>query len=74
MRNPPLRPFSSLNRLIAALANAHDSWSWEPMFIEPKAQKTTPYPCTTAKDPDGNVIVDEDGKPFAKDYVEPASP
>lgn len=55
-----------------ALANLGGKWHVEPMFIEPKPKKTTPYPCTTAKDNDGvNVIVDEAGKAFTADLTEP---
>jgi phosphoglycolate phosphatase-like HAD superfamily hydrolase len=54
-----------------ALANYQGKWHFEPMFIEPKTKKTTPYPCTTANDHEGVTIVDEAGAAFTSDYSEP---
>jgi len=54
-----------------AYYNEHDSWRVNPIFIEPKAAKTTPYPCSTTaftnelgvgeptRDEGGNVIPDQ---------------
>jgi hypothetical protein len=54
-----------------ALANYQGKWIWEPMFIKPKAKKTTPYDCDTALDHDGQPIVDEAGQRFLTKLSEP---
>jgi phosphoserine phosphatase len=55
-----------------AYYNEHDTWRVNPMFIEPKAAKATPYPCSTTvfvdetgaslptRDEGGNIIPDQD--------------
>lgn len=52
-----------------AYANAGGRWLVNPMFIEPRGQQTSPYPCasTACKNADGvsGPCVDEDGKPIA---------
>lgn len=53
-----------------AYANRDDSWIVQPMFISPRAQRSTPFPCTTAVDANGNVIVDEAGQVFTQDYAD----
>lgn len=53
-----------------ALRNVGNTWIHNPMFILPKSKKTTPYPCSTALDPAGNRIVDEEGVFFPQDYLE----
>ena len=53
-----------------ALANYHDTWLFQPMFIQPRARRTTPYPCSTARDARGALIVDEAGQPIP-DQLEP---
>ena len=53
-----------------AYANVTGNYLIQPMFISPKGQKATPYPCTTAKDPSGVQIVDENGAVFSTDYVD----
>ena len=47
-----------------AYANAGDKWIVQPMFISPKACKTTPYACDTATDAAGQAIRDELGAVF----------
>jgi hypothetical protein len=45
-----------------ALNNFQNKWIWEPMFIAPKAPKTTPYDCPNIKKNDGTIgVVDEAG-------------
>jgi hypothetical protein len=44
---------------------AASKWMIQPMFIAPRAQKTTPYPCSTQLDAAGMTIVDEAGQPMA---------
>jgi hypothetical protein len=45
-----------------ALNNYQGKWIWEPMFISPKAAKTSPYDCPNGKRNDGTVgILDEAG-------------
>jgi phosphoserine phosphatase len=61
---------NKIQTMCNALANYQDTWRWQHMFIEPKAPKTTPYPCSTALDHDGNLIVDEAGNPIP-DQTEP---
>jgi hypothetical protein len=51
--------------------NANDTWLVNPMFIQPKAKKTTAYPCSTTackdeagtpgpcRDDGGNIIPDQ---------------
>ncbi len=53
-----------------ALSNYQGKWIYNPMFIAPKAKKTTPYACSTAKDAAGKVIVNEAGQPMT-DQTEP---
>ncbi|MCE9575745.1 MAG: haloacid dehalogenase-like hydrolase [Deltaproteobacteria bacterium] len=53
-----------------ALSNHGDTWLFQPMFISPRARRTTPYACSTARDARGNLIVDEVGQPIA-DQLEP---
>lgn len=53
-----------------ALANHGGTWLVQPMFIEPKACRTSPYACTTATDPAGVTIVDETGAAFTMDYAD----
>lgn len=53
-----------------ALANYQDRWLFQPMFIQPRARRTTPYPCSTTRDARGDLIVDEVGQPIA-DQLEP---
>ncbi|MBI4956865.1 MAG: hypothetical protein HY908_32915 [Myxococcales bacterium] len=48
-----------------AYSNASGKWLVQPMCIFPKDPKSTPYPCSTATDPAGNLIVDEQGNPMA---------
>jgi phosphoserine phosphatase len=58
---------NKMQTMCNALGNYQNKWIWEPMFINPKAKKATPYDCDTAKDNDGvNVIVNEAGQPFPK--------
>ena len=47
-----------------ALANYQGKWLFQPMFISPRARRTTPYPCSTARDARGALIVDEAGQPI----------
>ena len=54
-----------------ALYNEHDTWRINPLFIDPKPAKTTPYPCSTtaftdehgnglpSRDEGGNIIPDQ---------------
>jgi hypothetical protein len=49
-----------------ALANYQGKWIIEPMFINPRAKRLTPYDCDTAKDHDGVTIVNEVGQPIPK--------
>ena len=51
-----------------AYADTSGTWVVQPMFIEPKSCRTTPYSCTTATDHDGETIVDADGTAFTMDY------
>ena len=45
-----------------ALNNYQNKWIWEPMFISPKAPKTTPYDCPNIKKNDGTIgVFDEAG-------------
>jgi len=45
-----------------ALNNYKNKWIWEPMFISPKAPKTTPYDCPNIKKNDGTIgVFDEAG-------------
>ncbi|MBI4819543.1 MAG: haloacid dehalogenase-like hydrolase [Deltaproteobacteria bacterium] len=53
-----------------AYANLQDRWVVQPMFISPRAQRSTPYSCTTAVDAAGNLIVDEAGSAFSMDYAD----
>ncbi|MDH5671316.1 MAG: haloacid dehalogenase-like hydrolase [Myxococcales bacterium] len=48
-----------------AYANYDSKWFVQPMFIEPKAQRTAGYACSTATDHEGNAIVDEAGASIA---------
>lgn len=52
-----------------AYGNAGNKWIVNPMFIQPRAQQMTPYPCATTacKDPAGNGVpcFDETGRPIA---------
>lgn len=45
-----------------ALNNYGGKWLFQRMFIAPRAQRTTAYPCSTALDAAGQVIVDEVGQ------------
>jgi hypothetical protein len=54
-----------------ALANAGGRWLVQPMFLEPLARRTQPYPCSTTLDAAGQLIVDENGQRIA-DQTEPA--
>ncbi len=45
-------------------AYAH-GWLVQPMFIEPLPRRTEPYPCATATDAEGAIILDEHGRPMA---------
>lgn len=47
-----------------AYANYQDKWLAQPMFIAPRACKTTPFACSAALDAAGNPIVDEAGTRF----------
>ena len=51
-----------------AYENLDDKWLIQPMFISPKAQRSSPYPCTTTHDAAGNLITDEAGNVFTQDY------
>jgi len=53
-----------------ALSNYQDRWLFQPMFLQPRARRTTPYPCSTTHDARGDLIVDEVGQPIA-DQLEP---
>ena len=53
-----------------ALANHEDRWLFQPMFLLPRTRRTTPYPCSTARDARGDLIVDEVGQPIP-DQLEP---
>jgi phosphoglycolate phosphatase-like HAD superfamily hydrolase len=53
-----------------SLANYDNKWLFELMFINPRARRTTPYPCSTAKDARGDLIVNEVGQPIP-DQTEP---
>ncbi len=53
-----------------ACLNVTSKWIYNPMFIAPKARKTTPYACSTAKDVEGHPIKDENGAAFTKDCTE----
>jgi len=53
-----------------AYQNLGSKWLIQPIFIGPKAQKSTPYPCTTALDLAGNKIVDANGAAFTVDYAD----
>lgn len=53
-----------------ALSNYDDRWLFQPMFISPRARRTSAYPCSTARDARGDLIVDEAGQPMA-DQFEP---
>lgn len=53
-----------------AYANYMGRWLVQPMFPSPRAQRTTPFPWTTARDAAGSPIVDEVGAAFATDYVD----
>jgi phosphoglycolate phosphatase-like HAD superfamily hydrolase len=57
---------NKLEIMCNALANTNGKWLHQPMFIEPKAKPTTPYPCSTAKEPppSGATITDEAGNPI----------
>ncbi len=48
-----------------AYRNEHDSWRVNPMFISPKSEKTSPYPCDTTACKDasgvGQPCIDEGG-------------
>lgn len=49
-----------------ALNNYQGKWIWEPMFIAPKAPKTSAYDCPNAKNNDGTVgLFDESGAAIA---------
>lgn len=52
------------------IANAGNSWLVQPMFISPKAPKTSPYLCSSATDASGARIVDENGNVFPADLTE----
>jgi phosphoglycolate phosphatase-like HAD superfamily hydrolase len=47
-----------------AWSNAGGRWIVQPMFIEPLARRTEPYPCDTALDAAGRPLVDENGQPM----------
>lgn len=47
-----------------AYANYQGKWVIQPMFINPKGQKTSGYDCPNALDHAGNPIVDEAGQPI----------
>jgi len=51
-----------------AYANAQGRWLVQPMFIQPRTQQTSPYPCTSALDAVGQPITDEAGNPFTQDF------
>jgi hypothetical protein len=51
-----------------AYANAGGKWLVQPMFIEPRGQRSSAYACTTTLDHDGAPIVDETGNRFSMDY------
>ncbi len=51
-----------------ALSNYQDHWLFQPMFINPRARRTTAYPCRTTHDARGNLIVDEAGQPMANQF------
>ncbi len=53
-----------------ALRNYQDRWLFQPMFINPRARRTTPYPCSTTRDARGDLITDEAGQPIP-DQLEP---
>jgi phosphoglycolate phosphatase-like HAD superfamily hydrolase len=53
-----------------ALDNYGNKWLFQRMFILPRAQRTTPYPCSTSVDAIGATIVNEVGAPMA-DLPEP---
>ncbi len=56
-----------------AIANSASAWIYQPMFISPRATRTTPYACSTALDNGGvNRIVDETGAVFPSDLSEVA--
>jgi hypothetical protein len=62
---------NKLQVMCNALRNNDGKWIWEPMFINPKARKTTPYPCSTGVDNGGTVgIVDGSGS-LIPDQSEP---
>jgi phosphoglycolate phosphatase-like HAD superfamily hydrolase len=45
-----------------AWSNAGGKWLVQPMFFDPLPPPSAPYPCSTTADPDGNPIVDEEGR------------
>jgi hypothetical protein len=47
-----------------ACANVTGNWAVQPMFLQPKPQKTSGYSCSTAKDAADHLIVDEQGNPI----------
>lgn len=51
-----------------AYANVSGTWQVQPMFIEPKDCRTSPYACMDALDHDGDPIVDEDDAAFTMSY------
>ena len=53
-----------------ALSNYQDRWLFQPMFLQPRARRTTPYPCSVTRDARGDLIVDEAGQLIA-DQLEP---
>jgi hypothetical protein len=53
-----------------ALSNYQDRWLFQPMFLQPRARRTTPYPCSITRDARGDLIVDEAGQPIP-DQLEP---
>ena len=53
-----------------AYANHQGSWLVQPMFVQPRAQQTASYPCTTALDAAGQPITDEAGNRFTQNYAD----
>ncbi|MBI5517603.1 MAG: haloacid dehalogenase-like hydrolase [Deltaproteobacteria bacterium] len=51
-----------------AYANYRGRWLVQPMFIQPRPMRATPYPCTTAADAAGARLRDEADQLFTMDY------
>lgn len=53
-----------------AYANHQGKWVVQPMFIQPRTCKASPFACTTALDHNGAPIKDEAGVGFSQDYAD----